>query len=243
MDRNYTILLENKDFIAVNKNGSIPVHPSGCYYYNTLLNVLQEQYGQLFIVNRLDRETSGVTLFAKHSKAASLLAQLFTGHNLKKTYYAIVHGLVPDTLIAQGYLCSDTNSVVRKKRKFVQELPVHCDDAETCCTFFKKVAADQQFSVVECLPETGRLHQIRATLCSLGYPLVGDKLYGINDQFYLRHIEGTLTEADRKQLILTRQALHAGALAFTSPFTGKEIICHAPLPPELQQLQYAISGI
>ncbi len=243
VDRSYTVLLENQDFLAVNKNGSIPVHPSGCYYHNTLLNVLQEKYGQLYVVNRLDRETSGVILFAKHARGASLLAKLFASRQMQKTYYAIVHGIFPENMTAQGYLSQDLHSPVRKKRRFTRELPTDTNDAESCCTRFKRIGGNNQFSILECLPETGRLHQIRATLQSLGYPLAGDKLYGLDDHFYLRHIEGKLTEQDLKKLMLPRQALHAASLTFDSPFNQEKIFCYAPLSPELQALQYEISGI
>ena len=89
--------------------------------------------------------------------------------------------------------------------------------------------------MIRAVPTTGRLHQIRATLCSLGFPLVGDKLYGPDDRMYLRCIADELTDADRTMLRMGRQALHAYCLVFSHPVDGRKIQVTAPLPADLQQ--------
>ncbi len=247
VDRNYSILLETPELIAVNKSGAIPVHPSGCYFRNTLLCVLQEDMNcsSLCVVNRLDRETSGITIFAKSPEYAGKLAQLFASRNIHKKYLAFVHGKFPDKVTAEGFLFPDLQSAVRKKRTFSRQCPENLPPPfhpEPCSTFFRNLRSNGEISLVECIPHTGRLHQIRATLYALGFPLVGDKLYGLDEQFFLKHIQSALTEEDHQRLILSRQALHALSLEFTSPFSGEKFFCEAPLPTELQHLQDLLSG-
>ena len=104
------------------------------------------------------------------------------------------------------------------------------DDAEPCSTEFACLKTCGEYSLVECRPHTGRLHQIRATLCSCGFPLVGDKLYGPDDTIFLRFTENAMTDSDRAALILPTQALHAWKLRFAAG-TGEEIRCESA-PPE-----------
>lgn len=270
----YRILLEHPRFLAVDKPGNLPVHPAGRFYRNTLLFLLRERYGKLFPVNRLDRETSGVVLFGRDSEAAALLSELFIRKQVEKKYLVFVHGSFPEEgMNACGFLSGDPESEVRKKRRF-SLLPnteentsrsgggggeVEEDDEkkkeertaeenQTCEfaeTEFRFLGGNGKISMLEALPKTGRLHQIRATLCSLGWPLVGDKLYGLDEQFYLRHIDENLTEQDRQILRLDRQALHASRMIFPSPFgrEGERISLFAPLPPELTVLQDEIKDV
>jgi len=118
VDRNYTLLMEEEQYMIVSKSGQIPVHPSGCYFQNTLLYVLLEKWDELYPVNRLDRETSGVVLLAKNKKAAGMLSTLFQQQHVQKKYIAYVHGEFPEQVQAKGYLSQDADSVIRKKRKF-----------------------------------------------------------------------------------------------------------------------------
>ena len=237
VDASYSVIDENEYYIAVSKSGNLPVHPSGCYFANTLLSILKRDYGNLCAVNRLDRETSGVTLFAKTPSAAGALTKLFTERHVQKYYTCFVYGsFEAATLDAAGFLSSDPSSQVRKKRRFTYDIPSGCD-AETCETLFTLENYNGKYSRLNCAPHTGRLHQIRATLLSLGFPLVGDKLYGLDDTMYLRQITGTLTDNDFERLVLPRQALHAKSLRFISPFDGSEVTLEAPLPEDMASLE------
>ncbi len=228
--RDFTVLAEEPDYIVIGKPGNLPVHPSGCYFNNTLQRLLIPQFGNVHPVNRLDRETSGVTLFAKSGRAAGQLAALFERGKIEKQYAAIVFGDFPDQLTAEGFLVPDTASPVAKKRKFLSASDTA--DGESCRTAFRCLKREKGMSLVLCLPETGRLHQLRATLCSLGYPLAGDKIYGPDDTVFLRFIAGSMTDADRRLLRMERQALHAMSLRFSDPFSGREQEFRSPIPAE-----------
>ena len=131
-------------------------------------------------------------------------------------------GQFPATLHAKGFLFNDAQSEVRKKRKFAYDKPEH-GEAETSETGFKLIGSNEKFSLVEAQLYTGRMHQIRATLYSLGFPLVGDKLYGVDDSVYLRFAQKMMSDTDREKMLLDRQALHSWQLKFKHP-VSREII-------------------
>lgn len=214
----------------------------------------------IHFVNRLDRETSGLVLVGKNprfaAKAAKLLHSL--GTETRKTYLVLVHGRVPwKESFANGWLMKDPTSPVGKKRHFtpilndgdsdVVELPED-DEAVTAQTEFRlleyrRLPAPRdppnafppdpqgELSLLEATLHTGRTHQIRATLCSLGFPVVGDKLYGVDDTLFLRFASSTLATEDWRRLILPTQALHAWKLSL--PRLGIQATAPAPwlLPP------------
>ncbi len=217
-DLNYKLLGITDDFICVSKSGNLPTHPAGRYYKNTLWYLLQKDFGPCAPVNRLDRETSGVLLFARTADAARFFSQC----KMEKKYHVKVHGKFPEELDAEGFITQDKESVIRKKRKFFYTVPENIA-FETCHTIFKRLNFSDEMSLVEAKLETGRTHQIRATCSSLGYPVAGDKIYGTDETIFLRFIEGTLTEDDKHKLLFDRQALHAYYLAFPSFRTGEKL--------------------
>jgi RluA family pseudouridine synthase len=222
VDGSITLLYEDEWFVAVNKPGNLPVHPSGRYFNNTLVAMLADRYGRkVYPVHRLDRETSGVILLAFDGKSAGDLSES-KGSN---EYLALVHGIFPDEeVLADLPLGRDFESAVRKKRK------AWPGGTERAATRFRKVLTAGDVSLVRCFPETGRLHQIRAHLLSIGYPIVGDKLYGRDETAFLTFIEHGLTSDLETRLVLPRCALHAAKLVFLHPFSNREMIIRAPLP-------------
>ncbi|MDD3885812.1 MAG: RluA family pseudouridine synthase [Victivallaceae bacterium] len=230
-DLTYTVAWEDEYLLAVNKSGNLCTHPAGPFFKHTLWHLLSSRYGHIYIVNRLDRETSGLLLVAKSPEIAAKLSRPKTPY--RKEYLALVNGRFDQPIRAKGFLTPDTASPVRKKRKFVTELPADRTGMESADT---ELLPEKIFeigrSLVRAIPHTGRLHQIRATLFSLGFPLLGDKLYGVDDSIYLKLRSGAVTDADRDKLVLPRQALHSYCLSFIHPVTGESIKVAAPLPAD-----------
>jgi RluA family pseudouridine synthase len=224
VDDRITILYTDEWFIAVNKTGNLPVHPSGRYFNNTLVTLLEDRCGRkVYPVHRIDRETSGVMLLAFDGKSAGALSESLAKGS--KEYLALVHGNFPDKeMVVDLSLGRDRESAVSKKRK------AWASGTQKALTRFRKVLTAHDISLVRCFPETGRLHQIRAHLLAAGYPIVGDKLYGRDETVFLAFIRHGLTPELEERLVLPRSALHASRLVFLHPQTKKEMVIRAPLP-------------
>lgn len=246
VNSNIIVLYEDNDYIIVNKPPLLPCHPSGIYFNNTLLHILQRTYNyeKLHIITRLDRETSGLVLIGKNTEAVRYAQELQKVNKLEKLYKVIVHGDFPLELCAEGFLTNDPKSLVRKKRTFIpkdkelvlKELESYAKSnikivTESCKTIFRLVHRFENLSLVEAHLFTGRTHQIRASLYSLGYPVLGDKLYGLNEKYFLRFIDDTLTNEDTQSLILPYQALHCEGLRFIKQDGDKlTLTCPPPWP-------------
>ncbi|OGV31686.1 MAG: hypothetical protein A2020_05835 [Lentisphaerae bacterium GWF2_45_14] len=233
VDPSFNIIYRDEHILIVDKSGNLPCHPAGAYFKNTLWHLLRTSYGNVSIVNRLDRETSGLTIAAFSSEAAKRFSALFDSGEIIKKYTALVFGKFENEVDAEGFLVQDLSSEVRKKRRFMRTVAAGTAGAEYCRTFLRPMKTDGKISLVEAVPFTGRLHQIRATLFSLGFPLLGDKLYGPDDGIYLRFINDSMTDKDRALLMLKRQALHAKYLEFIHPFSGEKCIFESSFPSDL----------
>jgi len=165
------------------------------------------------LVNRLDRETSGVVLVAKHVDAAGHLGKLIASTAVEKRYWAIVHRHVAETeLTIDASLGKDERSVVAIKDCVRSDGAVARTRVTTLRTFVRNGAP---FTWLDIAPESGRKHQIRIHLSHIGHSIVGDKIYGSDDQIYLRFIAGTLTPQDEAALMVPNHLLHARAMAFS----------------------------
>jgi 23S rRNA-/tRNA-specific pseudouridylate synthase len=151
-----------------------------------------------------------------------------------KVYLALVEGLFPDERRASGAMRESDSGVIRKRRVFVEGVPPAESGGDWADTRFRRLWEGGGGSLVEVLPSTGRLHQIRATLLACGFPVVGDKVYGADPEFFLRFCRGALTEADRARLRMDRQALHAARLRLRHPRTQKWLDLEAPLPADIK---------
>ena len=238
VDFSYSILYEDDYFFVIDKSGNLPCHPAGPYFKNTLWHHLSERHGKVYIVNRLDRETSGILIVAKTPEICSEMIEILNREDSRKIYIAAVYGRFEHEVDADGWLLPDLESEVRKKRCFIMGKDIPDDlseDAkvESSRTLLRPLESGDEYSLVEAELKTGRMHQIRATLYSLGFPLLGDKLYGPDDTIFLRFISDEMTNDDYEQLIFVRQALHAWRLEFTHPVNGEKMQFEAPWPESL----------
>ncbi len=232
----YRIVYRDESLAVIDKPGNLPSHPAGRYCANTLERLLVDREGwpEVHLVNRLDRETSGLVLIALSAEAASRLGASFMRREVLKTYQALVEGCFPEEpRDITGWLYLVRGVTVRRKRVFVPVNMPHPENAQPVETRFRRIACVNGLSWVEACPVTGRPHQIRATLKAIGHPIVGDKLYGVDETIYARLATDGMTALDRRRLRLPRQALHASRLGFRHPFTKAMLIFTAPLPCDL----------
>jgi 23S rRNA pseudouridine1911/1915/1917 synthase len=228
------IVDETDDFLVVDKPPFLQVHPTRPGQTGTLWNELRgllayeiANGGQVSIVNRLDRETSGLTLVAKTRDSARYFSTRMMTRSFAKEYLALVFGWPADAWRIEAPLLRQGN--IRPSAVWVKQC-VHPDGAPAVTEFrteqrFEKEG--QPFALVRAFPETGRMHQIRVHLAENGHPIVGDKLY-VDEQCYLNFIDTGWTEHLERKLWLPRQALHATRLAL------EKWDWHSAFPPDLQ---------
>ena len=168
----YKVVYEDNDLLVIDKPSNLPCHPGGIYFKNTLWYLLKQQYENFFMVNRLDRETSGIMLIARNKKSASFYHEKMKKKEIEKEYLVLVHGEFTINIDARGWLMNDNESIVRKKRKFISDKNAFGDkmnqytDRESAHSFFKPLKVNDKYSLINCKIFTGRTHQIRATIYS-----------------------------------------------------------------------------
>lgn len=231
IDEEFYVIFEDENYIAINKTGNLPVHPSGIFFNNTLVSILEKQYDKKFFpIHRLDRETSGAILLGKNKEAASFVQRAF--ENVSKGYTAIVKGAVEEKSFSIDVpLGQARNSSIRKKREAFPGAP------EKALTQFtvSSVSSDRNFSLVNAVPVTGRTHQIRAHLCYAGYPVIGDKIYGTDEGIYLRYVEEGNSDELKGLAGFNRCALHSSFIKFYHPYLKKDVKIIAPLLPDMSE--------
>ena len=248
----FTIIDESEHYLVVNKPAPLLIHPSVPGNPPTLLDGVQDLLAYemangaaLSIINRLDRETSGLVLVAKNLSTARNFHKAMERRQSRKEYLAIVWGWPEEEYF--------TIDVPLRRAGEVRESPiwvyqmVHPGGAAslTECSvvrrFEKATTNGQKFSLIRAKPHTGRMHQIRVHLHHAGFPVVGDKIYGPSQQHYLDHIETGWTPELERSLLLPRHALHSASL--TIPYGEGTLQWEAPLFDDLRQfLNPAISS-
>lgn len=207
VDTRWSLLWQNEHIAAVHKPANLPVSRTTRNVYNTLVQILrrESQWPDAHLLHRLDLETSGILLIAQDNEQAKFyqpkLAQLMH----RKKYRAIIHGEPSwQALEYQNYLNTQKDSEIR-----CQMHPVKEGQGKHSETHFSVLAKANGFSLIECELLTGRKHQIRAHLSELGHPIVGDKIYSQNGEFYLKRLDDALTQNDHDALLTEHHLLHA----------------------------------
>lgn len=215
MEKPFEILHEDADLLVVNKPAGLVCHPTKPDGRSSLISRVRGYLGPDAtprLVNRLDRETSGVILVAKTAEVAGELGKVFASRAVKKEYLAIVHGHVRDeTGVIDAPLGKDEHSAVAIK-DCVRPDGTPAQTEFVVARRFSR--ADGDFSLLRLSPRTGRKHQIRIHLAYVGHPIVGDKLYGPDERVYLDFVAGRLTDAQQRLLVLPHHALHAAEVRF-----------------------------
>ncbi len=236
------VLYEDEHLLAVDKPALLPVHPTARYHRNTLIVVLKAQRPEhdfLSLGHRLDRETSGVMLVSKTRACdRALKKQLEAREGIDKTYLAVTWGVPDPGDGARRFRCERAMEIDETSKLRVKMRISDAPGALHAATVFDVLetrtgASGRVYALVRCLLETGRQHQIRVHLASLGAPVVGDKLYGPDDHAFARAADGELTADDVAMLEMPRHALHAARLALAHPMTGAPLAVEAPLPPDI----------
>ncbi len=231
----FMVIDESEDWIVVEKAAPLAVHPANGKAEATLLGGLEAllRYeiangARLSILTRLDRETSGLVLVAKHAAAARHFSRQFERRTVEKEYLAVVHGWpeweerrVEARIARAGGAIWLRQAVSPEGRDCVTRFRVE--------RHFSNALGD--FAVLRCFPETGRMHQIRVHLEHAGHPLVGDKIYGTDGRAYLEQMADGLSEESVARLILPRHALHACFLAVE--WGGERVEWRSELPADL----------
>ena len=219
-EMNLNILYEDDFIIAINKTSNLPVHPSILHYENTLSNGVQYYYLEKGLktkirpVNRLDKDTSGIVVFAKYPFIQNNLARQMKDGSYVKKYLGVVEGIFsPDHGVINAPIIRKEGSIIER----TVDLSCKIESAQAI-THYKTLKSFNKYSLVEYSLETGRTHQIRVHSAYMFHPLLGDTLYGNSSS------------------LINRQALHCYNISFTHPINKKPIELSAPLPEDMERL-------
>lgn len=212
------ILYEDADILIINKPKGMVVHPAAGHYTGTLVNGLMHYCrGALSgingvmrpgIVHRIDMDTTGVLIVCKNDRAHSAVAEQLKVHSITRKYYAIVHGVVKEE---DGLV----NAPIGRHPTDRKKMSINEKNGKEAVTHYRVLRRFRRFTYVECQLETGRTHQIRVHMASIGHPLLGDQVYGPS-KCPFNGLQG--------------QTLHAGVLGIVHPATGEYMEFQAPLP-------------
>lgn len=228
------ILYEDDELVVVDKPPDLAVHPSGRHLSGTLIQRVHHHFREEIeagamvprLCHRLDRETSGIVLIGKHPLTHPRLMRQFEDRSVEKVYLALVHGTVEDSSGSIEYsMAPSRTSSIRLKMAVV-------GDGLEARTDWRVLERSDRYTLVACQLFTGRQHQIRLHLATIGHPIVGDKLY-IDESMFQKSADGCLDADDLRQLELPRHALHNHRLVFRTPVDDARVEALSPMPVDM----------
>ncbi|RYY35522.1 MAG: RluA family pseudouridine synthase [Sphingobacteriaceae bacterium] len=234
------IAYEDDDVLIVNKEAGMVVHPGYNNYTGTLVNALVFHFQQLptmpgndgrpGLVHRIDKDTSGLLIISKNERAMNYLAKQFFDHTITRKYIALVWGDIAEDGTVTGYIGRSL------KDRRVMDVYDTEEKGKWSVTHYRVLERLNYVTLIECQLETGRTHQIRAHMKSIGHPLFSDAIYG-GDKI----LKGTVFSKYRQFVdncfaMMPRQALHAQILGFKHPSQKKELVFEAPLPEDFDSV-------
>lgn len=214
MDLN--IVYEDDYILAINKPSGMAVHPSILHFDNSLANGVKYYFDKINLhkkiraVNRIDLNTSGLVLFAKNEYVQECLIRQMNTSDFQKTYLAVVEGNFNET-------CGTVNAPIARKNNSIIEREIN-ETGQNAITHYEVLKNFDNYSLVKCILETGRTHQIRVHMAHIGHPLLGDSLYGTNLN------------------LINRQALHSYKMQFIHPISKNILVLEAPVADDIKQL-------
>lgn len=219
----FDILYEDDAYLIINKPAGIPIHPSMEHYTDSLSNGVRFYFDQIGLnkkirpVNRLDKDTSGLVVFAKNEYVQECLIKQMKSKHFVKKYIAIVNGHLKEK---SGTIHAP---IARKENSIIERCI--SENGDIAITHFQVLSSNKikNFDVIECILETGRTHQIRVHFSYVGHALLGDTLYGMPSPY------------------INRQALHSYFISFIHPITKKQVVYETPLPPDMHSLAFSLS--
>jgi 23S rRNA pseudouridine1911/1915/1917 synthase len=226
--------MDDGDLLVVDKPAGLPVHATARYSLHTFTALARARFPERKVdpAHRIDRETSGLLVCGSRPEVTKVLKRDFSKGRVSKTYLAIAHGApAEDRFTVEAALALTLASVVRVRMHPDPGGLASVTDFEV---LERRAAPDgAPLVLLACRPRTGRQHQIRAHLHCAGLHMVGDKIYGPDENIFDRFTKGELTDADREVLRLPRHALHAWRLELPHPLSRAPLAIEAPLPADL----------
>jgi RluA family pseudouridine synthase len=223
------ILFEDDQIIVVNKPAGLLTIPDRAGSQDNLLHLLQRQFGDVFTVHRLDRETSGILVFARNEAAHRYLSMQFEHHTADKYYYALVDGIVHQD---EG----EIDKPIGEHPVIPAKMAIVFQGGKPSLTFYRVLERFKRFTLVEALIKTGRTHQIRVHFQSIGYPLAVDALYGRRSRFMLSEVKGKSYKSGKfsgeERPLMDRTSLHSLRLRIEHPVSGEQMEFKTTLPKD-----------
>ncbi len=228
--RNGAVIYEDDRIIVIEKPPQLLVLPDRfSRSLPNLYEILKEEFGNIFVVHRIDKETSGVILFAKDAEAHAALSSQFEKREIRKSYTVIVVGRPSE---ADGTI----DAPLSENHARPGSMKINVKHGKQSVTNYRVEELFNGYASVEARPKSGRQHQIRVHLASIGLPVMCDRIYGDGKPFFLSQVKSRYYSDGEEKPLLSRTALHAGSITFVHPGSNEQQTCSANLPKDMRSV-------